>query len=347
MNLSFKQLREAAGRGVITPEQCEALISETEANAARSVKARFDSPHFILFFGALIVISAMTWFNTEGWERFGSAGVTGISLSMALLFMLGGALAWHGAKMKVPGGLFFTMAVCVMPLIVFGFLKWAGRIDAHEHYGEFYRHVAANYVMMEVATVAAGFTTLLFIQYPLITAPIAVAFWFLSMDLAPFVYGREISFWNDEWKGISIGVGLIMTLVAYLLDRRTKEDFSAWLYFFGVAAVWAPITTMDSGSEFGKAMYCALNVALMVTSVFLNRRAFMLFGVIGVLAYLNHLAWQIFRESGVFPFALILIGLGIMVCGIAWLKNQKEMAAWWRIKMPGFLNTLIPTRARE
>ena len=67
-------------------------------------RPRFDLPHFAYYFGALVVISAMTWFMTLGWERFGSGGILAISLSYALGFIIAGALLWRDKGLKVPGG---------------------------------------------------------------------------------------------------------------------------------------------------------------------------------------------------------------------------------------------------
>ena len=57
-----------------------------------------------------------------------------------------------------------------------------------------------------------------------------------------------------------------------------------------------------------------MNVALLFVSVFLGRRVYAVFGVIGVACYLGDLANKVFRNSLMFPFALSLIGVAV----IAW-----------------------------
>jgi hypothetical protein len=47
------------------------------------------------YFGALIVMSAMGWFMTLGWERYGGNGIFLISTLYAVLFILAGRTLWY------------------------------------------------------------------------------------------------------------------------------------------------------------------------------------------------------------------------------------------------------------
>ena len=62
-------------------------------------------------------------------------------------------------------------------------------------------------------------------------------------------------------------------------------------------------------------MYCLINVALIGLSLFLMRRVYAVFGAHGRRPlYLGHLAAKVFADSLLFPFALSLIGVGIIAC---------------------------------
>jgi hypothetical protein len=71
---------------------------------------RFDLPHVAYYFGALVVISAMGWFMTLGWERFGGGGILAISLVYAACFVIAGDLLWRRRDLRLPGGLLVTIA---------------------------------------------------------------------------------------------------------------------------------------------------------------------------------------------------------------------------------------------
>src|SRR5262249_33577713 len=157
--------------------------------------------------------------------------------------------------------------------------------------------------------VVAGIVALRFYRFPFIVAIIAFALWFMSMDLAPWVVGTEYSDWDTRHK-VSMAFGLAMLAVAWIVDWRGRSgDFAFWLHLFGLLAFWGALTDSSSSSEAAKAIYCALNVGLLLISVMLMRRAYAVFGAMGVSIYLAHLADVVFRDSLMFPFALSLIGV--------------------------------------
>jgi uncharacterized membrane protein len=96
MKVSRKDIRWAVPEGVISEGQAEDLWLALQG---RNVdRPRFDLPHVAYYFGALVVISAMTWFMTLGWERFGGGGMLLISLSYALAFAVAGGLLWRSGS---------------------------------------------------------------------------------------------------------------------------------------------------------------------------------------------------------------------------------------------------------
>ena len=166
-----------------------------------------------------------------------------------------------------------------------------------------------------------------FVRFPFLTAPIAFALWFLSMDLTPIFFGHAEYTW-DERRWVSLWFGLAMLAVALVVDvvrRWRAPDYGFWISLFGLLAFWGALTSMDSHSEWSALGYGLLNVALMGAGVIVNRRACVLFGAIGVNIYLGHLAHAVFKDSLLFPFALSGLGLLIIAAGILF---QRRGAAW-------------------
>jgi hypothetical protein len=124
MRVKRKDFSWAVSRGVISEGQAEDLWRVLERRNTN--RPRFDLPHVAYYFGALVVISAMTWFMTLGWERFGGGGIFAISLTYALGFVVAGGLLWWDEGLRVPGGLLVTAAVCMTPLAVYGFEEMTG-----------------------------------------------------------------------------------------------------------------------------------------------------------------------------------------------------------------------------
>lgn len=183
---------------------------------------------------------------------------------------------------------------------------------------------------MEIATVAAAAAALRYFRFPFLTAPAAYALWYMSMDLSALVLRK-----NWEWREhciISAVFGVVMLLVSYWLDHRAEIDYSFWGYLFGLMSFTGGLSFLDSGSQLAKLGYCLIHLSLIVISLALRRRVFLVFGGLGVFGYLCDEAYTYFRNSVAFPFVLSLIGIAIIVVAMKLKKNeaalQQSIAAW-------------------
>ena len=292
MKISQKDLEWAASEDLLSSEQAEALWKALQER--HSAQPKFDFANVLYYFGALIVISAMSWLMTLAWEKFGGGGIFIIATLYAIFFVLAGKNLWFTQNLKIPGGLLFTIAVCMTPLAIYGLERWTGfwPQGAPGSYHDYHVWVKGSWILMEVGTIIAGLVALFFIRFPFLTAPIAFSLWYMSMDLTPLLFGATSFTWHDR-RWVSIWFGLAMLLFSFLIDRRTKEDYAFWGYLFGMMAFWGGLSLMKSGSELNKFLYCLLNVGLIFISVILQRRVFIVFGALGVYGYLGHLAFQI------------------------------------------------------
>lgn len=344
MKISRRDLDRAVSRGIISGEQGEELWRALEEK--RGGEARFDLPHVAYYFGALIVIAAMTWFMTLGFENFGGIGITAISLAYAALFATLGGWMWRRGGLRVPGGLLVAAAVCMTPLAVYGLHEALGAWPGEEPgtYRDFYVWVSGGWFAMEVATVVAGVAALYFVRFPFLTAPVAFTLWFMSMDASPLVFGE--SFYEGsgpQWVSMAFGVAMIIG--SFVLDRRREEDYSFWGYLFGTFAFWGGLSLLEGGSELEWAIYGAINLGLMLLSVLLERRVFLVFGAVGVFTYLGHLAWDLFEDSMLFPFALSGVGLAVIALGILYARNSERIEGEIMGFVPEGVRNILP-RAR-
>jgi uncharacterized membrane protein YidH (DUF202 family) len=346
MNLSRDELHQAALRSGLTAEQAERLWQELKSGATATDKPRFDLAHVAYYLGALIVIGAMGWFMNRAWEGLGGAGLFGVSAAYAVCFILGGRTLWNQGQ-RTPGGLLITLAVCMVPLAVYGLERWTGFWPASDpgEYRNFHPYINSSWIVMEIATVIAGLVALRFWRFPFLTAPIAHALWFLSMDLIELLGEHHNMGW-DEKQIVTTVFGALMLLAAYLVDLRGKAvDFAFWGYLYGLLAFWGGLTSMDSNSELGKFIYCLINLGLMFCALALRRRVFMVFGALGFFGYLGHLAYRVFADSILFPFALTLLGLAIIFLGVQYQRRKAVMEQRFRASVLPYIRPLIPARA--
>lgn len=341
LRLSRSDLDWASGEGLLSAEQASALWTALEARGPSG--PRFDLPHVAYYAGALVVISAMGWFLTEAWESLGGEALTGIALVYGVIFSAAGRELWFKRDLRVPGGLLFTVAVCMTPLAIFGVEEATGLWPQGDpgDYTDYYVWVRGSWLFMELGTIAVGLIALRYVPFPFLTAPIAFALWFLSMDLTPLLLGRGEFTW-EERRQVSLWFGLAMLLATYLVDRRTRLDYAFWGYLFGLAAFWCGLSMSDSDSELEKLGYFGVNVVLIVLSLLLQRRAFIVFGSLGVFVYLSHLAQTVFADSLAFPIVLSGIGVSIMFAGVTYQKHEARIEAAVAGLIPESLRRVLP-----
>ena len=147
-------------------------------------------------------------------------------------------------------------------------------------------------------------------------------------------------------KFVSLWFGLAMVLLAFWVDVRSRRsrDYAFWLYLFGVITFWGGLSSMDSSSELGKLAYCGINLAMILIGAILGRRVFAVFGGLGIAGYLGDISYRLFKDSLVFPFALSLIGLGIIWLGVIWQRREAEWSARLSGYLPAALRELIEAR---
>ncbi|MBI5772852.1 MAG: DUF2157 domain-containing protein [Verrucomicrobia bacterium] len=342
MKISKKDFERAVSESSIPSQQAEALWSALEnCDASRP---KLELAYVAYYFGALIVISAMGWFMTEAWESFGGGGILLLAALYAFCFARAGWTFWSKEQLKIPGGLLFTMAVCMTPLVIYGIERVTGFWPQGDPgtYRDYHIWVKGSWLFMEAGTIIAGFITLKFFRFPFLTAPIAFSLWYMSMDLTPLLLGQPEFTWAErEW--VSLWFGLLMLLFSYRIDRRTKEDYAFWGYLFGMLAFWGGMSLMNNDSELNKFYYCLINLALILLSVLLQRRVFIVFGSLGVFGYLGHLSYRVFKDSLLFPFALTLLGLLIIYLGVLYQRKRKAWEDYLLKNLPVGLKRLQPS----
>jgi hypothetical protein len=171
-----------------------------------------------------------------------------------------------------------------------------------------------------------------------------VALWFMSMDLAPWIAGGDHADWETR-RRVSLWFGLGTLVIAWVVDWLRRGDFAFWLHLFGMLAFWGAVTSTSGGTMVDKALYCAMNVVLLFLSVFLGRKVYAVFGVIGIALYLGDLADKVFRDSLLFPFALSAIGVAVIAAGLLYYRRQEAIAAWLEANLPDALKRLRPEHA--
>lgn len=307
----------------------------------------FTGANILVYAGALIIMSAMTLYVGSQWDAFSGMALALIGLLYGGVFLgVGRVLARRDDGRSVAGGLCVTVALAMVPMIVYGIQVelaiWPG-VDPGS-YGDFTRYIKGGWFAMEAVTLAAGGIMLARYRFPFLGFVIGVILWFMSMDIAPLLVETHADYF-DIRRQVSVAFGAVMILAAYGVDLAFRRDFAFWLYLFGVLTFWSAVTASDGSTEFARFLYFLLNVALIAVSVFLRRRVFMVFGVLGIITYFGYLAFELFADSIWFPFALSGFGVLILMIGFVVLKFRDRLAGCGERAIPEGLQRLRPDRA--
>jgi hypothetical protein len=340
MIITRKNLDDAVDENILSAEQAENL--HLYLKSLPSVGPSFDFTHVLYYLGGLVAIGAMTLFMNLGWESFGGWGIffialayAGIGLKLTQIFQSKGY--------AVPAGICATFTVVLTPLGIYGLQQALGLWPDESTYQEYHRYIKWHWLYMEFGTLIVGAIVAWRYKYPFLIMPIAVTLWYMSMDIASMIAGGRADF--ELRSLVSMYFGLLIVLLAFWVDFRAKgkADYAFWLYIFGVMAFWGGMTAQDSDSEISKFIYFCINIFMIGAGVLIIRRVFVVFGAIGSCLYLGHLAFDLFKDSWLFPIALTAIGLLIIYLGVLWQKNEKVITGKTRNMLPiqvkDFLNS--------
>lgn len=337
MKLTRADFDWAASKGLITGEQASSLWTAFGERTAGT--AKFDFAHLAYYAGAVMVIIAMGWFLVRNWSDFGPGGVLGISAIYGICFWLTGLHLWKKEESKIPGGLLATLAVCTVPLMTYatmGLLNlWPNGREWWE-WNSAYSHI--NWMVIHFSTVAAGLLALRFVRFPFLVAPISWSLWLIAMDAAP----------DDGWQSrysTSALYGFTMLLVAYGIDLRRIQhrDFAFWLYLFGSLTLFVGLN-FATKTELGEFVSALGYICMMLTSILLQRKALMVFGALGFIAYLFHLSWSVFHNSAMFPLVLTAMGVAIIGLGLVLQKYRKQLTSTIFGAIPPGMREFLPER---
>jgi hypothetical protein len=343
-------LIQAIESQIVTRDQAERVAdlyaARTRVAEPAAPAARFDLVHMLWYLGALIAMGALSLFATEAFAAMGPKALAATGIVYGLVFLFIGETLWR-RSLEVPGGLMVAAAVAMVPLAMFGIqsaVGWFGPFGEPGEYHDFYEWIRGGWLMMELSTLVAAAIAVRFYPFGFIAAIAAVALWFLSMDATPWIFHIKDFTW-EERADVSIAFGLAFIVFAWAVDiRQRRADFAFWLHLAAVAAFWGGLTSLDSTSELSKFFYLLINFALLALALYLGRRVYALFGALGVAGYLGDLAYGIFSDSLLFPFALSAVGLAIVGLGVVAFKNETRFNAALEDWLPPALKRLRPAR---
>lgn len=329
MQIDQRDLKAAVNEGLISAAQASKLWTFWEGRHIHVPTFRFA--HVLYYFGGMVAIAAVTLFINNAWDMWRGGSLFALSV---FLLLLGLSLTQYFIKNRllIPGGILATFSLALVPLAVYNLQVMFGYIPEDLfRYSDFHYMINWGWLNMEVATLIVGCIMVYIYRTPFLIFPMAVVLWYMSMDLYPFIFENPSDVFKsaDYRANFSTIFGFFMLLAALTVDLKvdSKKDYPFWLYIFGVMTFWGGLTCHVESTELGKFIYCLVNVLMIVVGTLLNRRVFAVFGALGILFYLQHLAYDLFKDSLSFPVVLVLVGLLIIFAAMGYAKVEKRLHA--------------------
>jgi hypothetical protein len=206
---------------------------------------------------------------------------------------------------------------------------WPAAIGTHGvAYSEYWRLIKPCWVYIELVTLLVASIALYRVRFSFIAIVIGHTAWFLCMDLVEIILGVR-SYGMPYWEArqwVSIMIGAVMIGIARLLNRKTKEDYSLWLFIYGGLIFTTAASFIWLKNELSALLYLGIHLLFIIMSIRWQRKSLMVFGALGVYIYLGHLAYDIFKDSPFFPIALALIGLLMILGTVSFQMNKDKLA---------------------
>ena len=101
------------------------------------------------------------------------------------------------------------------------------------------------------------------------------------------------------------------------------------------------LTSVLSLLDKWKKLGCVLSVSLILLSVALQSKFMITIGAIYLFAYLSYLAYDVFKNSLLFPLALIGIGIGLIYSGIMYQRYEATLHSQFQGLVPAPVQALL------
>lgn len=310
------------------PPAVAARVATLPAAATRRARG-IDFGSIVMYFGAFLVLFALTIFIGAGWEDMGR----GAQFFWALVAVagLGGLGVWVRRSLGgiTGGNLLIFAATGAVPLLSYTFQRLIGWWPERSEllYEDFYDRIRPEWVAMEVVSLVAAVLVAFRIRFPLVMLLAAFWSWFLSMDLVRWIAGDEMFSWSQAMQWQSAAIGLVMAGVAAWLYYRDLSGYGMWLALFGNIIWIGHMASLALGDEvaLAKALFPLLGVGAVVASAWLQARVFLVFGAIALYAWVSYLVFQVFGTGLGVTVGLVVIGLIMLFSGMYY---QRVMGPW-------------------
>ena len=255
-----------------------------------AVRAAWSSTSFLLYAGGLTLLIAVIWLLATLSDDHEGLGFVGWS-ALVFVIVAVGAVAARRAGQSIVAGLLALSAVVTLTVFVGAVEDWFGWLDDFDDSA--FEGFRPGVLLLELVAVAVSFVALSIFRFPLLVLLAAAATWFFVVDL---ISG------GGNWSAfVSLGVGLIMLLIALGLDADPEtRPYAFWLHVAAALAIGGALLWFFHDGELDWILIGVAGLAYVFLGDRLQRSSWVVLGAWGMLQTATHFAG---KWSYVDPFA--------------------------------------------
>jgi hypothetical protein len=264
-----------------------------------AVRAAWSNASFLVYVGGLtILFGTLAFLDTQS-EGHGHAGFV---LWSALILVVVGLLAFIalGTGHPVTAGLLALSTVAAVVVFLGSLFDWFGWLPDNSEPG--FRGFHFWLLVLELVTVLAALVALAIFRFPLLVFAAAAAGWFFTTDLLSN---------GGDWSAIvTIIYGVVIFLVALLVDAGESRPFGLWLHVVAGATIGGGLLWFFHDGDWEWILIAAVALAYIALGDRLLRSSWAVLGAWGALQATAHFAAKWSEITAplfyLFPFSLEL-----------------------------------------
>ena len=291
---------------------------------------RFDGPNVLWFFGAIATASATNALIAAVSPSARGTWILLLGLCFAAAYTVL-CVVLRASRWWVPGGLFATIVVTLVPATGVGFEKLIGVVPESTSDVSFdpFQDFKGSIFALGLVTILVGLAVYQLVQFEFVLSVIALATVLTVLWFVPAVVDHPSS---DDHATTLLVTGALMVVIGLLLDRRGKRRAAFWWHVVGFGAVAIGLVYYV-GSNRSSAAWIAMmitGVGVLLLAAPLGRSTWAVYGVAGAYAPLVHWIadgggrWQIPLILVFISLAILFLGIAMHVYGSAWRAQLQQ-----------------------
>ncbi len=316
----LQELRSSLAAGEISQAELMELTNSQEAvPVLEAGAARHASLSQVMYYlGGAIVFLGISILLGQNWEYFNAGVKVSVTLGSAIAAFVVAVLLLGYPNLKGVAQAFFLLSALVFPLGMYVTVDKMG-----------FDLVSVGVQLVIWLVMFALFLAAFFKFKSQVLAFFAILFATGVFSLAvDFIVGQSFAPMSKVVEYKVLVAGLAYLSLGYYLSQTSQKALTGFLYGFGVFGFLASSLALGGWNPdqnaFWELVFPFLVFGVIILSVFLKSKSFLVFGSLFLVGYIFKLTGEYFQQSLGWPLALVIAGFLVMLVGFYAVRLSKK-----------------------